>query len=62
MNDVIDLHQNAVGELRGQLGQVESMTVVKTQDLEDMVNEYQGKVGVASVDSMCMWQGGCGLC
>ena len=50
---MIDLHQNAVGELRGQLGQVESMTVVKTQDLEDLVNEYQGKVGVASL-------GGCG--
>ena len=47
VNDVIDLHQNAVGELRGQLAQVETMTVGKTQDLEDLVEDYQGKVGVA---------------
>ena len=48
VNDVIDLHQNAVGELRGQLAQVESMTVGKTQDLEEIVEEYQSKVGVAT--------------
>ena len=48
VNDVIDLHQNAVGELRGQLSQVESMTVTKTQDLEDVMDEYQSKVGVSS--------------
>ena len=48
VNDVIDLHQNAVGELRGQLAQVDNMTVAKTQDLEDVVDEYQSKVGVVS--------------
>ena len=45
MNDVIDLHQNAVDELRGQLAQVESMTVGKSQDLEDAMEECQSKVG-----------------
>ena len=44
MNDVIDLHQNAVDELRGQLAQVESMTVGKSQDLEDAMEECQSKV------------------
>ena len=46
MNDVIDLHQNAVGELRGQLSQVESASVGKTHDLEDLLHENQSKVGV----------------
>ena len=43
---MIDLHQNAVGELRGQLSQVESATVGKTHDLEDLLHENQSKVGV----------------
>ena len=50
VNDIIDLHQNAVDELRGQLAQVENMTVSKTQDLEEVMDDYKNKVGV-----------GCGL-
>ena len=46
VNDVIDLHHNAVGELRGQLSQVESATVGKTHDLEDLLHENQSKVGM----------------
>jgi hypothetical protein len=44
VNDVIDLHQNAVGELRGQLSQVESATVGKTHDLEDLLLENQSRM------------------
>ena len=54
---MLDLHQNAVGELRGQLSQVESMTVGKTQDLEDILLENQGKVGGASGGRGFRWVG-----
>ena len=60
VNDVIDLHQNAVGELRGQLSQVESATVGKTHDLEDLLLENQSRVGVVSYQACSCIYGFCG--
>jgi len=44
VNDVTELHQHEVGELRSQLAQMENLTIGKSQDLEDAVEECQSKV------------------
>ena len=42
----MDLHQNGVSELREQLSQMERLTFSKNQDLEDTIDNCQGRVGL----------------
>ena len=42
----MDLHQNGISELREQLSQMERLTFSKNQDLEDTIDNCQGRVGL----------------
>ncbi|XP_064382543.1 uncharacterized protein LOC135331347 isoform X2 [Halichondria panicea] len=44
VNDITELHQHEVGELRAQIGQMESMSMSKNQDLEDNMEACQSKL------------------
>ena len=44
LNTLMDLHQNGVSELREQLSQMERLTFSKNQDLEDTIDNCQGRL------------------